>query len=601
MKDATSDSVPAHLVREELERIERSGPMRQSNQLRALLRHLVEHTLEGDGDRLKELALGIDVFRRPAESFDPRRDPIVRVEAGRLREKLARYYAEDGWNALVDIALPVGGYQPEFRLRPRPTQTGLTIPSLIVLPVQNLTGEPTNGAFCDALTDELIDAFARLPGLKVIARTTSFRYRDRHEDVRAIGRAVGAATLLESSLQQRGPAIRVIAQLVSTGDGAHLWSRTFDSSPDGLSALEQSLSDEIAHALQRQFSAHPAAHAWTAARRTLVRRGTGDPVARELHDQARALLRRIRAASQYRAIELFGAATRLDPAFALAHSGAGAAWTNLASMGVEPSRAAAARALEAAHRALAIDPELYEALSVKAWATYRDRLDPAAAELLYREGLRLNPSATYLRLGYAWLLAYTGRFEEARDEFALIRDLDPLDIGLRHNYGHFLMVARDYARAEEELARALEIEPDDLSSHLFLAEVALLKRHATQALAESGVALALAPGLVATRAIHALALHAAGRIDDACAAARELELGLAGGVPSVLPVAIMRAGMGDADRAFSWLEAAAGAHDVHLVAAPTHPLLDALHADARWPAWLARYGLPGVAPMRTGD
>ena len=89
-----------------------------------------------------------------------------------------------------------------------------------------------------------------------------------------------------------------------------------------------------------------------------------------------------------------------------AHSGAGAAWTNLASMGAEPARRANAAALAAAVRALAIDPELHEALSVRAYVTYRDGLDPVAAESLYRQGLRLNPSATYLRLGLAWLVVY---------------------------------------------------------------------------------------------------------------------------------------------------------------------------------------------------
>lgn len=589
MDDAST--VPPHLVREELDRIDRSAAMRQSQQLRTLLRHLVERTLDGDGDRLKELALGIDVFRRRAETFDPRKDPIVRVEAARLREKLSRYYAEDGWDALVDIALPVGGYVPVFRIRPRPMQTGLTIPSLIVLPVENLTGETSNDALCDALTDELIDALARLPGLKVIARTTSFSYRDRRVDVRTIGRQVGAATLLEASLPQRGRTIKVIAQLVSTSDGAHLWSRTFSAGADALDGLEQSLADGIAQALQLQFSAHPAAHAWVAARRSLVRRGTDDPAARELHDQARALLRRIRAGSQYRAIELFSAAARLDASFALAHSGASAAWTNLASMGAEPGRVAAAKALEAADRALAIDPELYEALSVKAYVTFRIGHDAGAASALYREGLRLNPSATYLRLGYAWLLAYTGHFDEARAQFALIREIDPLDIGLRHNQGHFLLFTRDYERAEDELLRAIEIEPDDLSSHLFLAEALLLGGHPARALDAAASALRLAPDLAATRAIHALALCAAGREDEARAAADDIERDFASSSAGALAIAIMHTGLGRHARAFEWLETGAQAQDVHMVAAPAHPLLDPLRDDPRWTAWLARHGL----------
>ena len=520
MQDVEAHRVPPHLIREELARIEHSAAFRQSEQLRALLRHLILRTLDGGGGPLKEMALGIDVFRRPAGTFDPRKDPIVRVEAARLREKLARYYAEEGWDALVEVSVPVGSYQPEFRRRAHSSQTGITIPSLIVLPVANMTGDAAHEVFCDALTEELIETFARLPGLKVIARVTAFSFKGRNEDVRTIGRKVGAATALEASVMQRGERVKVIAQLVQTSDGAHLWSRVFASDASDFFATEEALAGDIALALQKQFSAHPSAHAWTAARRSLIRRGTSDAAARASHDQARALLRKIRPSSQYRAIELFGAAARLDPQFALAHSGAGAAWNNLASMGAEPAWRANAAATAAAERALAIDPELHEALSVRAYVTYRDGLDPVGAESLYRQGLHLNPSATYLRLGFAWLLTYTGRFDAAREQFELVSEIDPLDIGLRHNLGHFMLVAREYEEAERELLRVLEVEPEDISAQMFLVEVLLARGKHDQALQEARRLHAAAPQLVATRGLLAIALQLCGQRADAGAYSR---------------------------------------------------------------------------------
>lgn len=135
----------------------------------------------------------------------------------------------------------------------------------------------------------------------------------------------------------------------------------------------------------------------------------------------------------------------------------------------------------------------FEALSVRAYVTFRDNLDPAAAELLYREGLRLNPSATYLRLGLAWLLTYTERFAAAREQFELVREIDPLDIGLRHNLGHFLLIAREYEEAEQELLRVLEVEPDDFSARLFLVEAALARGRHEQALTEAQRLHAAAP------------------------------------------------------------------------------------------------------------
>jgi serine/threonine-protein kinase len=591
MQDAEAHRVPPHLVREELARIDHSATFRQSEQLRALLRHLVTETLDGEGDRLKEIALGIDVFRRPTGTFDPKKDPIVRVEAARLREKLARYYTDEGWNALIEVSIPVGSYQPEFRRRPGPTQTGITIPSLIVLPVANMTGDPANDAFCDALTEELIDAFARLPGLKVIARTTAFQFKGRNDDIRAIGRKVGAVAALESSLLQRGARIKAIAQLVQASDGAHLWSRVFASDAAERLAGEEALAGDIVEAMQKQFSANPSAHAWTAARRSLIRRGTSDPAARAAHDQARALLRKIRPERQYRAIELFGEAVALDPQFALAHSGAGAAWTNLASMGSEPARRANAAALAAAERALAIDPELYEALSVRAYVTYRDALDATNAETLYREGLRLNPSATYLRLGLAWLLTYSGRFSAAREQFELIRDIDPLDTGLRHNLGHFLLIAREYEEAEHELQRALEVEPDDFSARLFLVEVLLARGRHEQALAEARRLHAAVPQLLVGRGFLAIALGLSGDTAAAAAELASLESDVNAETSGGVVLAIVNAMLDRIDRAFHWLDAAADAHDIHLVCVPTHPLLDRLHDDPRWNQWTARRGL----------
>lgn len=590
MHDSEVTGVAPQFVREELARIETSAAFRQADRLRALLRHLVERALDGDAGALKEIALGIDVFRRPAATFDPRKDPIVRVEAGRLRNKLARYYADEGWNDLVEVSLPVGQYRPEFRRRARPTRPSLAIPSLVVLPVTNLTGDPAHDVFCDGLTDELIDTFARLPGLKVIARTTAFKLKGCAGDVRTIGRKVGAATVLEASVQQRGAAVKVIAQLVQASDGAHLWSRVFAADAAEFFALEESLARDIVEALQKQFSAHAAAHAWTTSRRALVRRSTADAAAREMHDQARALLRRIRPASQYRAIELFGEAARLDPGFALAHSGAGAAWTNLASIGAEPARRANSAAMAASLRALEIDGELHEALSVRAYVTYRDTLHAREAEMLYRGALRLNPGAPYLRLGYAWLLAYTHRFDAAREQFQLIRDIDPLDIGLRHNFGHFLLVAGDFDGARGELARALEIEPEDPASRIFLAEVALAQGRHDEALAESRRLAAVTADAFVARALLAMALHACNRADEADAAFAEVERRARADACAGVAMAITCATTARSSLAFAWLDRAAEVHDIHLVAVPTHPLLDVLHADPRWAAWLRRHG-----------
>ena len=200
----SGSSVSAALVATELARIEASATFRRSPRHQRLLRYLVTRTLVGDAARLKESVLAVEVFGRDPAGFDPQKDTTVRVEARRLRQKLARFYEREGAACTLAIRLDAGGYVPTFELRPTAAAEGL--PSLVVLPFVNLSGDAAIDAWCDALTDEMIDALVQLPGLKVVARTTSFSFKGRHVDVRQIARKVGVQTLLEGSVQARSAA-----------------------------------------------------------------------------------------------------------------------------------------------------------------------------------------------------------------------------------------------------------------------------------------------------------------------------------------------------------------------------------------------------------
>jgi len=172
MSDPSSlDSLPAALLQNEVARISRSAAFANSPRHRRFLEYLVAHALRGDGSRIKEMTLGIDVFDRPASQFDPQQDTIVRVEARRLRARLARYYREEGADSLIEILLPVGSYAPMLSRRPDAMQ----VASLAILPVVDRGGVPSAAAFCEDVFDALIDAVARVPGFKVIARTSAMR------------------------------------------------------------------------------------------------------------------------------------------------------------------------------------------------------------------------------------------------------------------------------------------------------------------------------------------------------------------------------------------------------------------------------------------
>ena len=186
MAEPASPDVEAHLAR-----ISSSPAFANSARLRELLRHTVAESLAGRADSLKESVLGVTVFgRKPG--YDSDANSIVRVEFARLRKKLEKYYKTDGANEALRIVFRKGTYAPEFAPRDQPAEPSFA-GSLVVLPFTYLGTDPDDECFADGLTDELITALTRVPGLKVVARTSSFKFKGRADDIRGIGSKRGAS------------------------------------------------------------------------------------------------------------------------------------------------------------------------------------------------------------------------------------------------------------------------------------------------------------------------------------------------------------------------------------------------------------------------
>jgi adenylate cyclase len=254
----------------------------------------VEHTLRGEGDQLKEYRLGVEVFGRES-SFDPRLDPVVRMAARRLRSKLQDYYETEGVQDPVWIAVPKGSYAAAFSrgaskhgltsvvvepsqstkygwlagtalilllttvigavvywIRARHSQAAAPNEhlSLAVLPLLNLTGNPDNEYLCDGVTDELTSAVSKLPGVRVVARTSAFKFKNKPEDVRSIGEQLNVASVLEGSLQKSGERLRITVQLIRASDGYHIWSQTYDRHSRDAFAVEDEITQTIADTLR---------------------------------------------------------------------------------------------------------------------------------------------------------------------------------------------------------------------------------------------------------------------------------------------------------------------------------------------------------------
>jgi len=234
-------------VNAELARVLRSRAFARSQRARDLLLYLVSSLHDGGTTRLKESVIALDVFGRDAATYDSTNDGIVRVSVNRLRELLDRYYGDEGRSNGLRIEIQRGGYVPIVR---RNTPAGLPAkPRIAVLPLANFTGRSDEDALCDGLSEDIIDAMTRLPDVRVIARTSSFRYKNANRDVREIATELAVDALLEGSVQLDGAQLKVTTQLVLGSDGSHLWSHVFTFARDERHVLLDALIDLMLRSL----------------------------------------------------------------------------------------------------------------------------------------------------------------------------------------------------------------------------------------------------------------------------------------------------------------------------------------------------------------
>jgi len=214
-------------IREQLVRILNSGPFHRSQRRQRFLEYLVNETLAGRGERLKAYNVALAVFDRP-ETFDPVTDPLVRIEAARLREKLREYYGTDGQGDPVRIDLPKGTYTPriEFRHEDAPQiarekgspthEVSSTVPSVAVFPLDALNADQAPGHLGEGVAEDIITALSRFPDLVVVARSSSFTYKDKALDVREVGKELGVDYVGEGRAGTCGDKLRIVSQLIDT-------------------------------------------------------------------------------------------------------------------------------------------------------------------------------------------------------------------------------------------------------------------------------------------------------------------------------------------------------------------------------------------------
>jgi TolB-like protein/Tfp pilus assembly protein PilF len=320
-------------------------------------------------------------------------------------------------------------------------------PSIAVLPFVNLSSDKEQEYFSDGITEELLDALARVKGLKVAGRTSSFHFKGKDEDVRAIGEALGVSNLLEGSVRKQGNRVRIAAQLIQAADGFHLWSRTFEGDLTNVFDLQENIARAITDELKVVLKTDP--------QNRLVPVATSSPEAYALYLQANAIFNRREGARFAEAIGKLEHALQLDPRYARA-------WSRLATLWVlEPInrlaefKSAISESEKAAHRAIELDPTLAEPHAVLGNAS-EQRRDFLESEAAYRRALQLDPDDVTSNFWFAIMLfseGYTRRASQLLDRVVQLEPLYPNGLNWR---GLTAFVEGDLDMAERLLRQARE-------------------------------------------------------------------------------------------------------------------------------------------------
>ncbi|MBW3598616.1 MAG: protein kinase [Planctomycetes bacterium] len=469
---------------------------------------------------------------------------------------------------------------PRRRKLPRGRET---IGSLAVLPLANASLDPDAEYLSDGITESLINLLSQLPGLRVMARSTVFRYKGSEIDVREIGRTLKVRAVLAGQLIQRQDRLIVKAELVDAADGSQLWSGKYDRPFSEIPILEQAIAHEIAENLRPRLTRDQ--------KRRLDRPQTKNPEAYQCYLQGRRHWNKRTAEGLKKSIQLFEKAIDLDPTYALAFVGMADAYVNLGGWGYLPFREAYPRAKAAALRALALDDDLAEAHVSLGMVHKEYDWDWPSAGREYRRALELNPNYAVAHQWYGEYLACMGQFPEAIASFQRAIELDPLSLIMRATLGrHGYYFARQYDQAIAELRKILELDEDFWVAHHFLSLAYAQAGQLQEALAEAEAARRLDDNreiVMVLGYIYGLA----GRRPEAHEALEELQQLSQNQHVSAMFRALVAIGLGEHERALDYLDQACVERAQMLSELKVEAAFDPLRSHPRFVDLLRKVGL----------
>ena len=486
---------------------------------------------------------------------------------------------------IVTIAMFATGVLWFQLVRSKPTSpaqiTAAAMPSqksIAVLPLLNESGDPGDEYFSDGLSEELIAALAQVRGLKVIGRSSSFRFKHKKEESKAIGEKLGVSTLLEGTVRKQGDQVRIVAELINAADGSELWSRTFDRELKDIFAVQSEIAMAVATSLELTVLGANEKSAQNAATKSVE--------AHNAYLQGHFYFERRNLEDYRKSVGFFDQAIHLDPGYALAYAERSEAWAWIGDLSSEKQKEAWAAAGTDAEKAVAMDPHLAEAHAALGWVRFfiEWKFAEGLAELGRAQELSpWNPTANDLM---ARVVVYLGQFQEAEKLARQAIELDPLGYQARTSLARVLSAEGKLDEAEAAGRKGVELQPTAAGNHRWQVFVAIQRGNGAAALREAQ----LEPNEGYRRFELALAHYARG--DRSAADAALAELIAKDRNFLAYQIAEVYAWRGEKDKAFEWLQISLNDHDTGTLSLLIDPLMRGLSDDVRYDGLLAKIGLP---------
>ena len=522
------------------------------------------------------------------DPFDSRSEQVLAVSARQPRKHAWIFVVIVGAALSVSLFF-IGRYIG--RTTPSAARTELPAKSIAVLPFDNLSRDPDNAFFAEGVQDEILTRLAKVADLKVIARTSTQRFKSAPENLPDIARQLGALNILEGSVQKVNDQVRVNVQLINALTNAHLWAEIYDRKLTDIFAVKSDIAKTIADTLQAKLTGSE--------KQMMSAQQTNDTAAYELYHKGRSLWEKRTGNNIPKAIAFYEQAIARDPNYALAYAGLSSAYILSPFYAGANRLEVSSKAKEAALKALRLDPNLAEAHLALGKVLFFSEIDLAGATREYKRAIELKPNDAG---AHHWFgndtLAALGRFEEAIAEGRRAVELDPLSVVINADLGGTFYYAHRFEESAGQLRKTLEIDPTSFYAHYNLGIALQGKGDLSGAIAEYEKAKQLGDNSLVSTLYAAAKAHAG----DKDAALRMLsELDKISQQREVVGYwrALLYLSLNDKDQALHWLEQGFEERDgSNICWIKVDPLLDSLHGDPRFEALVRKVIAPKGADYR---